>query len=157
MIIKTRKYQLPTRTYIKIGFLNTMRKQWWVNILLLCLAGGLFSIGYTKTMILALVGHLLYILFWFLQFYAVTMMKEGKMLFQPFYYHISSKEIMMQTTDKRGMRIEWKQIKALRKRKQAIILFIDQGNFIHLPYRIFKAPQEIKFFELILQRKGLIK
>lgn len=155
MIIKTKKYKLKTRTYIKIGFFDTMRKKWWIPTLLILSAGGLFYFKYKWLGIFVSILALFYTVFRLFQFYATTIIEGNKLFFQPAFYQISSKQILMQLTTKQGLPIAWEQVKYVRKKKKAFILFMAAGHFLYLPHRIFNTPQEIKFFELLLKRKKI--
>ncbi|MGB0356908.1 MAG: YcxB family protein [Cytophagales bacterium] len=156
MIIQTKKYALPKKTYIKIGFFNALRLQWWGSLLFMVTIPLLFFTGYIKTGVLFCFLFLGYLGFWWVQFYAVTRMEQGKMMFNPFVYVISSKEIMMRMTSKQGMPLSWDQIKRVKRRKKAFLFEINKAQFILLPYRIFKTPQHIKFVNHLLRRKKLL-
>ena len=96
MIVRTKNYKLNKKTYIRIAFLNTMKKQGWIAALVaiaLCLCYvWVPSIWWFIGSAIALV---LYMLFWWIQFYGVTQLEQGKMLFQKFSYEISSQQILM--------------------------------------------------------------
>ena len=156
MIIKTKKYRLPKSKYLKTSFLNLMIARWWIMLLLFIAMVSLFSIGYNKWGIFAVVVFVGYILLCFLQVYAVTLVKENKMIFERFSYQISSKQIIMQMSSKQGMTIGWDQIKKVKKKKGCFTLFINLGQFIYLPKHIFNNPQERKFLTILLKRKKLL-
>ena len=156
MIIKTKNYRLKTSTYISLTFGYLLRRQWWLIPLFI---GGNIAIFYYKFIITGIVTSLLSVLyfgFWLLQFYAVTMLEENKMLFQSIGYQITSKNIIMQLTAKQGMPIEWKQIKRAYVRKNYIILLISKAHFIYLPQHVFKNKQEKEFLLFILKGKKLL-
>ena len=157
MVIKTKKYNLPKGTYVKIGFKSLMRAKWWVLPLLLIPIVVAFWFHYKKWGIFAVVVFFGYILFRFLQVYAVTLIEGNKMLFERFSYQISSKHIIMQISSKQGMTIGWHQIKKVEKSKKSFTLFMGVVQFIHLPKRIFNNPQERRFLKMLLKRKNLLK
>lgn len=156
MIIQTKKYALPKKTYIKIGFFNAIRRQWWVSLLFVGLIAAVFFIGYRKTALLCCFVWLLYFGYWWAQFYAVTRMEQGKMVFKPFIYVISSKEILMKLTTKQGMPLRWDQIEKVKLRKKAFLFQLNKAHFILLPYRIFRSRHHIKFMKHLLRRKKLM-
>jgi hypothetical protein len=55
------------------------------------------------------------------------------------------------------MPIKWEQIKRAWMSKDAFTFVISKVQFIHLPFRIFNAENQVKFIETILKRKGYLK
>jgi hypothetical protein len=105
----------------------------------------------------ALIAYLLYVLFWLIQFAGVTQMEEGKILFDRLSYEITSQQILIKISSKKGMPIKWDQIKRARVGKDYFILFLSKVQLIYLPFKIFNSGAERKFMITILKRKGLIK
>ena len=157
MIIRTRKYKIPKSKYIKITFRNLLRKRWWIALLVGLISFLFFYTGHSTLGTISVVLFVLFFLFTFFQVYAVTMLDQNKILFDPFSYQISSKNILMQLTTKQGMTIEWEQIKWVKKDKKNFTLFLSPVQFIYLPHRVFRTPQEITFMNILLQRKRLLK
>jgi hypothetical protein len=158
MIIKTRKYQLPTSTYIKLGLKNVLRQQWWVLLIALAIASGTFFIPETSWFIIgAIIGLVLYILFWLIQFAGITQHEQGKILFNRLSYEIDSRQVLVKISSKQGMPIKWEQIKRAKKGKDFFVLYVSKAQLIHLPFKIFNSQHEIKFLETVLKRKGYIK
>ncbi len=155
MIIKTRKYKLSQSTYIKHSLAIVLLKQWW--ILLLILSSGL-SFFYFKSVwciILPILGALLFVGFWTLQFYGVTIMDQSKTIFEKVSYEITSKQILMQLTTKQGIPIQWKHIKKAYVRKKYFLLVISRGHIIFLPHKIFTSKSSINLLNAIIKRKKL--
>jgi hypothetical protein len=158
MIVRTKNYRLDKKTYIRIAFLNTMKKQGWIAALIaiaLCLCylwvpGIWWFIG-------AAIALILYMLFWWIQFYGVTQLDQGKMLFQKFSYEISSQQILMKINPREGMPLKWDQIRKAYISKDAFVLFVNRAQIIHLPFRIFNTENERKFVTSVLRTKGYIK
>jgi hypothetical protein len=157
MIIKTKKYKLPNRTYIQLGLKNILREQWWVFLIALGICSGTFFIKTIWFVIIATIGLVLYGLFWFIQFYGTTQLEQNQLIFERLSYEITSKQIIAQINTKQGMPISWEQIKRVRQDKDAFLLIISKIHLVHLPYKIFNSSHEIKFMETILKRKGLLK
>lgn len=157
MIIKTKKYQLPTGTYIKMGLVNVLKEQWWVIPIALAICCGYFWIPSIWWIIGGLLGYGLYVLFWVIQFAGVTQMEQNKVIFEKLAYEIDSRQIMMKVNTKQGMPIQWNLIKKAEMPKDAFVLYLSKAQFIHLPYKIFNSENERKFLETILKRKELIK
>ncbi|MCR9249829.1 MAG: YcxB family protein [bacterium] len=157
MIVKTKKYQLPTRTYIGIGFEGVLKQQWWVALIYLAICAGYFIIPNWWWIIGATIALVLYLLFWLIQFAGVTQMEQSKFMFEKLGYEINSQQILMKLNSKQGMPIKWDNIKRAKKGNDFMILYLSKAQLIHLPRKIFKTENEYKFVETILKRKGLIK
>ncbi|TXE14826.1 YcxB family protein [Algoriphagus aquimarinus] len=157
MIVKTKKYQLPAGTYIKIALINVLKQQWWVIPIAVAIAFGYFWIASIWWIIGAVLAYGLYVLFWAIQFTGVTQMEQNKVIFDKMAYEIDSRQILMKINTKQGMPVQWNMIKSAEKRKDAYLLYMSKAQFIHLPFRIFNSENERKFMETILKRKELIK
>ncbi|CAN5190725.1 hypothetical protein BH09BAC3_BH09BAC3_01940 [soil metagenome] len=157
MIIKTKNYRLDKQEYIKMALKSILLKMWWaipiaVGICLLYLwipsiwwiIGGLLAYG-------------LFVLFWLIQFYGVTQLEQGKMLFERFSYEINSQQILMKLNAREGMPLKWDQIQRVELGKDYFLLFVNKAQLIHLPFKIFNTENERKFLTSILRTKGLIK
>ena len=157
MIIKTRNYRLDKQQYIKMALKSILLKMWWavpiaVGICLLYLwipsiwwiIGGVLAYG-------------LFVLFWVIQFYGVTQLEQGKMLFERFSYEINSQQILMKLNAREGMPLKWDQIQRVEVGKDYYLLFVNKAQLIHLPFKIFNTENERKFLTSILRTKGLIK
>ena len=156
MIIKTKKYQLPTTTYIKMGLVSILKEQWWVILIALAICCGYFWIASFWWFFGALIAYSLYVLFWAIQFTGVTQMEQNKPIFQKMAYEIDSRQILMKINTKEGMPVQWNMIKRVEVSKDAFILYLSKAQFIHLPYKIFNSDNDKKFLEAILKRKELI-
>jgi len=156
MIIKTKKYQLPTGTYIKMGLISILKEQWWVILIALAICCGYFWIASFWWFFGALIAYGLYILFWAIQFTGVTQMEQNKPIFQKMAYEIDSRQIVMKVSVKEGMPVQWNMIKRVEITKDAFVLYLSKAQFIHLPFRIFNSENDKKFLETILKRKELI-
>ena len=157
MIIKTKKYQLETGTYIKMSLVSILKEQWWVILIALAICAGYFWIASIWWFIGALFAYGLYVLFWAIQFTGVTQMEQNKPIFSKMAYEIDSRQILMKINAREGMTVQWNMIKKVEVTKDAIVLFLSKAQFIHLPFKIFNTENEKKFLEAILRRKELIK
>ena len=157
MIIKTKKYQLKSKTYIKLGLLNIVRQQWWVFLIALAICAGYLFIPSAWWFIGAGIGLLLYFLFWLIQFAGLTQLEQGKILFERLSYEITSQQVMIKLSSKQGMPLKWDQIKRAKKGNDYFLLAVSKAQLIHLPFKIFNSENERKFLETILKRKGYIK
>lgn len=156
MIIQTKKYKLPHRTYIQLGLKNILRDHWWVILIALSIASLTFFLHTLWFVVLSIIGLILYSLFWFIQFYGTTQLEQNQLIFERLGYEITSKQILIQVDTKRGMPILWEQVKKVRLGKDYFLFIITKTHLVHLPYKIFNSPGEIKFLETILKRKKLI-
>lgn len=157
MIVKTKKYQLPTGTYIKMGLATVLKEQWWVILIALAICCGYFWIPSIWWIIGALIAYALYVLFWAIQFTGVTQMEQNKVIFEKLAYEIDSRQILMKINTKQGMPIQWNMIKRAELKKDAFVLYMSKAQFIHLPFRIFNSDNDRRFLETILKRKELMK
>jgi hypothetical protein len=158
MIVKTKNYKLDKKTYIGLALRNILKRQGWIAVsvaVVICLM--YFFAPSIWWFIAAFVGLGLYILFWYIQFYGVTQLDQGKMLFEKFSYEISSQQIIMKINAREGMPIKWDQIARAEARKDDFVLFVNKAQLIHLPYKIFNTDNERKFLASILRNKGFIK
>jgi YcxB-like protein len=158
MIVKTKNYKLDKKVYIKVALTNILLKQGWIAALaalVICLGAiWVFSIWW---FIAAFIGLGLYILFWWVQFFGVTQLEQGKMLFEKFSYEISSQQILMKINPREGMPMKWDMIKSAKTNKEAFILMVNKAQIIYLPYKIFNTDNERKFVASVLKTKGLLK
>lgn len=157
MIVRTKKYQLPTKKYIKIAFVEVLKQQWWVGLIYLAICAGYFIIPNIWWIIGATIALVLYLLFWLIQFAGVTQLEQGKFMFQKLSYEISSQQILLKLNPKQGMPMKWEQIKKAKKGKDHFVLFISKAQLLYFPFKIFNSENEIRFIETVLKRKGLIK
>ncbi len=157
MIVKTKKYQMTTGTYIKIAFANLVKQQWWVLLIYLAICAGYFWIDTWWWVIGGSIALALYALFWLIQFAGISQLEQGKFMFEKLAYEITSQQVLIKLNTKQGMPMKWENIKSAKMGKDAFILTINKAQLIHLPFRIFNSQNEIKFIETVLKRKGYIK
>lgn len=158
MIVKTKNYKLEKNTYVKIAFRNIIKQQGWIaglGALAICLC--YFLVPSIWWFIGAAIGVGLFLLFWWIQFFGVTQLEQGKMLFEKFSYEISSQQILMKINPREGMPLKWDQFKKAIIDKDAFVLFVNKAQIVHLPFRIFNTENERKFVTSILKTKGLVK
>jgi hypothetical protein len=157
MIVKTKKYQMPTGIYIKQAFVGILKQQWWVGLIYLAICAGYLWIPNWWWIIGATIALTLYLLFCLIQFAGVTQLEQGKFMFQKMSYEITSQQILMKINTKQGMPLKWDQIKSAKMGKDAFTLTISKAQILHFPFRIFNSQNEIRFIETVLRRKGFIK
>ncbi|HZY79146.1 MAG TPA: YcxB family protein [Cyclobacteriaceae bacterium] len=148
---------MEKKDYIRMAFKNALRQQWWVGLIVVAICLGFIWVQSIWWFIAAAVGAGLYLLFWWLQFYGVTQLDQGKMLFERYHYEITSQQILMKLNAREGMPIKWDQIKTAQVGKDYFLLFINKAQIIHLPFKIFNTENEKKFVQSILRTKGLTK
>jgi hypothetical protein len=158
MVIRTKNYKLDKKLYIRLALRAVLRQQGWIAVLVaagICLL--YLWVPSIWWFITAFIGLGLYVLFWWIQFYGVTQLEQGKMLFEKFSYEISSQQIVMKINPREGMPIKWDQIRRAIAGKDHFTLFLNKVQIIHLPYKIFNTDNERKFLLSILRTKGLVK
>lgn len=157
MIVRTKKYQMPTRKYIGIALKGVIRQQWWVALIYLAICSVHFLVPSWWWFIGATIALGLYFLFWLIQFAGVTQLEQGKFMFEKLSYEISSQQILLKLNPKQGMPMKWEMIKRARKDKDGFTLFASKAQLIYFPFKIFNNENEIRFVETVLKRKGYIK
>ncbi|SDL67875.1 hypothetical protein SAMN05421823_107229 [Catalinimonas alkaloidigena] len=156
--VKTKKYQLETSKYIKLAFLEVLRQQWWVFLIAVGVAavGFIFPKAAVWFIVAAVVGLILYLLFWLVQFVGVTQLDQFKVMFERFSYELNGKTILMRVNAKEGMQFSWDNIKKAEKQKDAFMLHISRAQFIYLPFSIFNSEHDLRLTEALLRRKNLL-
>ncbi|GAB4126471.1 MAG: hypothetical protein OHK0045_01170 [Raineya sp.] len=162
MLIKTKKYELAPKTYRRLGMRYIFKKQWWLpaaifgGVVLLNIVINL--LGYKNWWIytLAPIGAWGWYLFWWIQYTGIPQMPQNKVMFEKYAYEISSQQILIRKNQQEGMVFKWDMIQEASKLKDAFLLVVSKGQFLHFPFKIFNSEGEIKFLEAILQRKNLL-
>jgi len=157
MIIRTKNYRLEKKEYIKLAMRSILRQQWWVSLIVVAICLGYLWIPSIWWFIGALIGGGLYLLFWWVQFYGVTQLEQGKMLFERLSYEINSQQVVIKLNAREGMPMKWDQIKRANVGKDYFLLTVNKAQLIHLPFKIFNSENERKFLTSILKTKGFIK
>lgn len=157
MIVKTKNYRLEKKDYIRLAMRNILKRQWWVGLIVIAICLGYVWIPNMWWFIGALIGTALYLLFWWIQFYGVTQLEQGKMLFERLSYEINSQQVLIKLSAREGMPMKWDQIKSASIGKDHFLLMVNKAQLIHLPFRIFNSENERKFVASILKTKGFIK
>lgn len=160
MIVRTKNYKLEKKTYIKLALRSVLQRQGWIAALaafILCLGYAIPGAQSIWWFISAFIGLGLYILFWWIQFYGVTQLEQGKMLFERFSYEINSQQILMKINPREGMPMKWDQIKRAAIGKDYFVMYVNKAQMIYLPFKIFNTDNERKFVASILRSKGFVK
>jgi hypothetical protein len=158
MVVKTKNYKLEKKTYINLAFKSIMKQQGWIaGLAAFAICLGYIWIPSIWWFIGAFTGVLLYLLFWYIQFYGVTQLEQSKMLFEKFFYEINSQQILMKINAREGMPIKWDQIQKASIGKDFFVLYINKAQLLYWPFKIFNSENERKFVTSILKSKGLVK
>jgi len=158
MIVKTKNYKLEKKTYINLALKSVLKQQGWIAVLAAAaISAGFFWVPSIWWFIVTIIGLGLYVLFWWIQFFGVTQLEQGKMLFEKFSYEITSQQIVMKLNPREGMPLKWDQIKRASIGKDYFVLFVNKAQLIYLPFKIFNTENERKFLASILKTKGYIK
>lgn len=155
---KTKKYKVDIKTYIRHGLEHVFRKWWWAFLVPIgIILPGLYFTGALIWLILAAVLITgLYILFWYIQFYGLQQLPQGKMVFDKYSYEFDNNGLMVKLNAKEGMPIKYDQIQLVKKKSDALLIFLSPIQFFYLPYSIFNSDADIKITESILKRKNLL-
>ncbi len=158
MKVVTKKFELKKKKYIKLG-LNILIKteaKWALIPLAVIIAGIFIPRGFGWMLTLALVGVFGYIGFRLLQMVGFTQHEMSKTFFYKVNYELDGKHLLLKVDAKNGMPIEWKNFQKVFKLKDGYLLSIARGQFIFLPFDIFKNENDKKLTEVIFNRKSLI-
>lgn len=163
MIVKTKKFALDKKKYVKLAFSRQMKKSWiWLLIpaATALLGLGLHFSGVYKNwwiLIVSVIGAILYVGFWYVQFYAATQMEQNAQMFDKFAYEIDSRQIMVKVNQKEGGVIKWETIQSAEKMENGdFLLHVGRGQFFHFPVNVFNSEHDQKLLESILRRKNLL-
>ncbi len=162
MVVKTKKFALDKKVYINKSFKRQIRESWyWLLIpaAVMLLGLGLHFSGVYKNwwiLITAITGGILYVLFWYAQFYAATQMDQNKQMFEKFSYEIDSRQILVKVNQREGGVIKWETIKSAEQDDNGFSLIMGRGQFLYFPKNVFNSEHDLKLFESILKRKSLI-
>lgn len=163
LAVKTKKFALDKKEYVRIAMRQLWEKQkiWTLLPLGLLLLNAILSLtGVYPNIwiyIVVIVGALLYVGFWWVQFTGVTQLAQYKQLFDKYMYEIDSRQILVKTSPKEGGIMQWEQIQSAYKSKDAYILVMSRGQFLHFPFTVFNSEHDIRLFERILKQKNLLE
>ncbi|MEQ8304374.1 MAG: YcxB family protein [Cyclobacteriaceae bacterium] len=157
MLVRTKNYRFEKKDYVRLAMGNILKQQWWVSLIVVAICLLYLWIPSIWWFIGAGISVLLYLLFWWIQFYGVTQLEQGKMLFERLSYEINSQQVVIKLNAREGMPMKWDQIKRAKVGKDYFLLMVNKAQLIHLPFRIFNSENERKFLTSILRNKGYIK
>ncbi len=162
MVVKTKKFALDKKHYIKKAFVNQISrlKIWFLIPAAIAILGLVLNFtGVYKNwwiLITAIVGAILFAAFWYIQFYAATQMEQNKQMFDKFAYEIDSRQILVKLNAKEGGVIKWDMVQSAEKDNTGFYLHIARGQFLHFRNDVFNSEHDLKLFESILKRKNLL-
>ncbi|MES2388608.1 MAG: YcxB family protein [Bacteroidota bacterium] len=155
--IKTKKYQLPVKLFVRMAMINIIKEFWWAFLVpVAMLIPGLIWGGFVWWFSGALLVTILYLLFWGIQFYGLSQVPAGKPLFEKMFFEIDNKQLLVKKTKEEGMVFQWDQIKRVEKTADSYFFWLSRVQFLQLPFSIFSSDTDIKLTENILKRKKLI-
>jgi YcxB-like protein len=162
LAVKTKRFALDKKDYVKIA----MREQWNQQKMWLLLPLGLLLVnailGITGVYpnywvyIMVILGTALYVGFWWVQFTGVTQLEQYKQLFEKYIYEIDSRQILVKINAKEGGVMQWDAIKSATKEKDAYLLSMSKGQFLHFPFSVFNSESDMRLLERILKQKNLL-
>lgn len=156
--VKTKKYQIPVQTYVKIGMVSITRTWWWAYLvpLALILIGIVWTASLWWMIGLSFLLVLLYNLFWAAQFYGISQLPQGKPFFERYYYEFDNQMLKIMKNEREGMPIKWDQVLKVEKTPEGLVFYLSKVQFIHVPSDIFRSETDYKFAEALLKRKNLL-
>jgi YcxB-like protein len=157
MKVITKNYRLEKKAYIKMALKAVLIQMWWAIPIALAICALYFVLPSWWWIFAGVLAYGLFVLFWWVQFFGVTQLEQGKALFEKFSYEITSQQILMKLNPREGMPMKWDQIKRAEVGKDYFLLFVNKAQLILWPYKIFNSDNERKFIASILKTKGLVK
>jgi hypothetical protein len=156
--VKTKRYQLPTQTFIQIGFTTVLRRYWWAFLVpVAIILASVTALSYWYWFVIgAVVLTALYLLFWYIQFYGITQLPQGKTLFEKYSYEFKNEHLLIKKNEKEGMVLPWPQIQNVELRADAMLLWVGRFQFFYLPFTIFASDNDRRWVETVLKRKKLL-
>ena len=157
MVVRTRKYALPKKLYMRLAYLALLQKQlkWMLLAYLLLNAGTLLWFSWWW-LIGSTVLLVVYQLFWLIQFAGITYLDQFKLLFQKLSYEVDSKQLLIKLNTREAMPVPWSKVKRARIQKDGFVLYLSIAQLIYLPFKIFQSQHEIKVLETLLRRRNYI-
>jgi hypothetical protein len=127
-------------------------------------------------LLLAVVLTVLFVLFRSAQITGVTQMEQSKPLFERMNFEMDQRQLLLRVGPEKAMQLTWDMVGRARRDADAYLLYLKPGTppeglapwrlwlartfdvpvFLHLPYRIFNSPNDVKLFEALLRRKNLL-
>lgn len=156
MKVTTRNYRMEKDVYIRLAFRAVLKQQWWASLIALAICCCYFWIPSFWWLFSGVLAYGLFALFWWIQFYGITQLEQGKMLFEKFSYEITSVQILMKLDARQGMPLNWSQVQRAVVGKDYFLLFINKAQLVYWPFKIFATENERKFVLSILRNKKLV-
>lgn len=130
MIVKTRKYKIPSSFYIKLGIQNVLRLQWWILPLMAVIASGIFFIPKIWFIVTSFLLFICYFAIWMIQFYGLTLLEENRPMFERTSYEITSQRLIMYVSTKQGMPIPWGDVIKAYKKEKYFLLVLSRVHYL---------------------------
>lgn len=158
--IMTKKTQMEVKQFVTLGMKKVIKKYWWAFLVppAIIMPGFIWTGALIWLIAGALLVTGLYLAFWYLQFYGLSMHPQGKMLFEKQLYAITHEYlgIMKKETDPQGAMIPWTQVQLVEKTPTAYVVHVTLAQIMILPYDIFQSQQDLNFTEAIMRKHGLL-
>ena len=111
MKVITKNYRLEKKAYVKMALKAVLTQQWWAGLIALAICACYVLLPSWWWIFTGVLAYGLFVLFWWIQFFGVTQLEQGKALFEKFSYEITSQQILMKLNPREGMPMKWDQIK----------------------------------------------
>ncbi|WP_245756185.1 hypothetical protein [Pontibacter chinhatensis] len=177
LAIRTKKYQQDKNDYTRMALVQAWGKTWWHALipLVLFLLPAVFSFSWWWVAG-AIIITLLFVLLRSAQVMSVTQVEQGSPLFEKLTYEVDQRQILLRRNEREGMALTWDMIERAQKKNEGYMLWLQPPNdaqlpsgwkgwvartfqvpvFIHMPFRIFNSPNDLKLMDSYLRRKNLI-
>lgn len=177
LAIRTKKHQLDKNDYAKMAMVDVWKKDWWMALIPLVLFSLPAAIEFSWWWVMvAVIITVLFVLVRSAQVMGVTQMEQGNVLFERVSYEIDQRQILMKRNDREGMALNWDMLEKVKVSKDAYFIYLKPPTadqlpsgwkgwlartfsvpvFLHLPFRIFNSPNDLKLMDSLLRRKNFL-
>lgn len=158
--ILTKKTQMEVKQYIQLGMKKVIRKFWYAFLVppAIIIPGFIWTGALVWLIVGALLVTILYFLFWYVQFYGLSIAPQGKALFERQLFAITPDFVgmMKSETDPQGMMIPWDKVTQVDRTDKEYVLHLTLAHMVIIPFEVFKSQQDQNFTEAILRRRNLL-
>lgn len=156
----TRKTEMDKKLYINMALKKALRKYWFAFFVppALLIPGFIWPSSMIWMVVTSIVVTILYVLFWYMQFYGMTILPQGKQLFEKQLFAILPEYIgvMKSEKDPQGMMLPYDKIEQVEKTGNSYIIHLTMAHIVIMPFDIFQSQQDMNYFEALLRKYKLL-
>jgi len=156
-MITTNKIKLSNSTLFKILLTNSLKKYFWLIILLWIISiRNIFKDHLNPFDIYVIVVAFLFPIYYVIHFWRFSFSKENKIFFLERYYTIDEEEFVGYLNDGNHNSIKNNYFIKFLENKNSYLLYISKSQFIYIPKGSFKSMEDQNWFleNIILKIKN---